>query len=92
METKLSKVKEAFDKHDFKKALALAAKFPDLGEQRTAIKRAHESYHSANFYKQLGHDIPQLRIDGIKALAERYGWEISPAFTPSFFRFAVGGE
>lgn len=82
METKLSKVKNLYMAGDFRGALRLAAKFGDLGAHRKAILEAHESYHSAAFYKQLGRDIDALQIAGRNALAERYGWP-SPASVAS---------
>ncbi len=89
MQTKLSKVKAAFDVGDYQGALYLAAKFPSLGEQRSDIKRAHESYANYGFYKQLGHDIGDLRMKGVMALADRYGWALPIRHTPAFFRSAV---
>ncbi len=75
METKLSKVKKAFTAGDLQGALRIAAKFADLGEQRKAITRAHESFTNGRFYEQLGHDLNALREAGRLALIARYGFK-----------------
>ena len=74
METKLSKVKAAFEAGDLQGALRIAAKFHDLGAEKNAIKLAHESYTHGAFYKQLGRDIDALRAAGREALRTRYGF------------------
>lgn len=72
METKLSKLKKSFYAKDYQTALRIASKFFDLGNHRDAIKMAHESFSNERFYKSLKKDINQLRLDGIRALADRY--------------------
>lgn len=74
METKLSKVKAAYEAGNYQLALRLAAKFGDLGDQRDAIKSGHECYANAKFYRQLGKDPDALKRAGAAALALRYGW------------------
>ncbi len=74
METKLSKVRAAYESGDLQGALRIAAKFHDLGAERDAILRAHESYANASFYAQLGKAPEQLRAEGAAALARRYGF------------------
>ncbi len=75
METKLSKVKAAYEAGDLRGALRIAAKFHDLGKHRKAIMRAHESFTNGHFYEQLGHDLQQLRAAGREALVARYGFK-----------------
>jgi hypothetical protein len=72
METKLSQLKLLAANGDYRGALRIAAKFPRLGKDATAIKRAHESYGNQGFYQQLGYDIEQLRSDGIAAIKAKY--------------------
>lgn len=72
METKLSFVVAAFNAGDFCKALTLAAKFPKLGDQRSAILDGHAAYASPGFMQQLGKDPEALKIAGIAALRSRY--------------------
>lgn len=72
METKLSKLKTKFLAGDLQGALAIAAKFPQLGEHKKTILRAHESYTNGRFYEQLGHDLCALREAGRQALIARY--------------------
>lgn len=55
------------------KALALAARFPDLGDHKDRIKGGHEARVHGAFYAQLGKDPKALIEDGIQALKERYG-------------------
>ncbi len=72
MKTKLSVLKEYASSNDWQSALRIAAKFPRLGKEEKAIKRAHESFSNASFYTQLGYDIEKLRLDGINALVTKY--------------------
>ena len=74
MPTKLSQVKAAYDAGDLQTALRIAAKFPQLGKHQHAIKLAHESYANGGFYKQLGHDLNNLRENGRNALRERFNF------------------
>jgi hypothetical protein len=72
METKLSKLKAAASSGDWAGALRIAAKFPQLGEHKTVIVRAHECFVNPAFYRQLGRD-PEACIEaGISALRIRY--------------------
>lgn len=79
METKLSKVKAAYQAGDYQLALRLAAKFADLGDHRDAIKMGHEAYSNGRFYAQLGKDPEALKIAGRDALAARYGFDSAPS-------------
>ena len=72
METKLSKLKEAFYLGDYKTALRIASNFPQLGKERDDIKKAHESYANGSFYKQLGFNIADLQEKGVQALVSKY--------------------
>lgn len=74
MQTKLSQVKIAFESGDYQKALKIAAKFSDLGKHRKQITLAAECFTNPRFYCQLV-DIEQAKIDGIKALTIRYGFQ-----------------
>lgn len=74
MQTKLSKVKAAFEAGDLQGALRIAAKFPDLGEQADAIKRAHEAFAHPKFWQSLGYDIEKLKEAGREALRARWGF------------------
>ena len=59
--------------NDWKRALALAARWHDLGEYKDVITRAHECYANARFYTQLGYN-PDVEIErGKQALITRYG-------------------
>lgn len=72
MNTKLSAVTAALEAGDFRRAIALAAKFPRLGAERNAILDAHGAYTYPHFAAQLGKDIEQLKLLGIAALRARY--------------------
>ena len=72
METKLSKLKAAFDAGDLQGAIRIAARFPQLGEHRDDIMRAHGAYTNPNFYKQLGYDTEALKEKGRQALIAKY--------------------
>lgn len=75
MQTKLSQIKTAFEAGDLRGALRIAAKFYDLGDQQDAIKKAHEAYSHADFYRQLGKDPEKLIEEGRLALIARWGFE-----------------
>jgi plasmid stabilization system protein ParE len=62
---------------DWSRALSLAASFPRLGEERTAIVRAHEVLAHPGFYAQLGRDEDQILREGIAALRSRYASRIT---------------
>lgn len=72
METKLSKLKAAACSGDWAGALRIAAKFPQLGEHKAAIVRAHECIVNPAFYRQLGRDPDACVSAGIAALRSRY--------------------
>lgn len=72
METKLSHVRAAMDAGDWQRAIALAARFRDLGPQRAAILDAHGAYTNPRFCAQLRKDPEALKAAGRAALIERY--------------------
>lgn len=73
METKLQTLKSAAAGGDWKKAIAIAARFPRLGAIRDAVLDAHTAYTNPRFFAQLKRD-PQAAIDAGKlALIAAYG-------------------
>lgn len=72
METKLSKLKAAFDNGDHVAALRIAAKFPQLGEEKEAITRAWNAIQSPDFYREIGKDPEAMIADGIESIRRRY--------------------
>lgn len=72
MVTKLSKVIAAWRAGRKEEALRIAAKFPDLGEQKARITRGHQARLRPDFYKEIGHDPDALYADALKAMTERY--------------------
>lgn len=72
METKLSQVKKHFESGDFKKAIALSAKFHDLGKERNAILDAHTAYTNPRWVVGLGKSVDESIAQGIAALRARY--------------------
>ena len=75
METKLSQVKKHFESGDFKKAIALAAKFHDLGKERNAILDAHTACTNPRWIVGLGKSVDESIANGIAALRVRYGFQ-----------------
>lgn len=69
---KIDKLKNAMNNSDWEKALAIAARFPRLGNHKARIIRAHEAITNPRFYAQLGKSPAKLINDGIDALKERY--------------------
>lgn len=70
--SKLSKLRAAAAENDWRGAMAIAARFPDLGAHKVQIMRAWEAYTRPDFQRQLGRDQAQLIESGIQALRERY--------------------
>jgi hypothetical protein len=73
MDTKLSAIKQAAAKNHWRKAIAIAAKFPQLGEQRNAILDAHLAFTNPRWIAGLGKDIDACIDGGVAALRARYG-------------------
>lgn len=72
-QTKLSQLKAAAAAGDWERAIAIAAKFPDLGEQRAAILDARSAYTNPRFVEQIGKKPEALIAAGRAALVARYG-------------------
>ena len=70
--TKIAKLRDAADRGDWREALRIAARFPELGDERAAIVRAHEAAWRPGFYRQLGKNPEALVAAGIAALKARY--------------------
>jgi hypothetical protein len=70
--TKLSQLLVLMNAEDWRKALAFASKFGDLGEHKAAITRGHNAAVNPDFYRQIKQD-PEAHIAaGIAALKARY--------------------
>lgn len=54
------------------KALAMASKFPDLGEHRDAITKGANAAKNPDFYRQIKQDPTELVAAGIYAVRARY--------------------
>lgn len=74
METKLSQVKAAYQAGNFKKAIQIASKFYDLGNERALILDAHLALTNPRWTMQLNKNIEQTIEAGVKALAIRYNF------------------
>ena len=70
--TKLSLLKKAASGGDWKTAVSIASKFPDLGNEKNAIMSAREAYVRPDFQRQLGRDCEALIASGIAALKGKY--------------------
>ena len=57
---------------DYRKAMALAASWPRLGDAEQAIRAAHEAFVRPDFQRQLKRDPAALVSVGIAALHRRY--------------------
>ena len=72
METKLDKLKSCATEGDWRGALRIAARFPQLGAERGAILDAHMAFTNPRFLSQLGKE-PAATLDaGIAALRAKY--------------------
>lgn len=72
MQTKLDTIKAHAATGNWHKAIAIAAKFPDLGAQRNAILDAHTAITNPRWVAGLGKNIDAAIADGILALRDRY--------------------
>jgi len=71
--TKLSGLKAAAEAGDWRGAIAIAARFPQLGAQRAAILDAHMAWTNPRFAAQLKRCPDAMRAAGAAALCEKYG-------------------
>ena len=60
------------ERGEWDKALALAARFPRLGEHRDAIIGGHNARLYPRFYREIGKDPDAVYQAGIDALKARY--------------------
>lgn len=72
--SKLSQVRAAYERGDFKTALRIAAKFPQLGEQKVAIERGWMALTRPDFVREIGRKPDDDIAAGVAALAARYGF------------------
>jgi hypothetical protein len=70
--TKLSVLLGLMASEDWRKAIALAAKFQDLGDQRGAVLDAHMAYTNPRFVRGIKKEPEALIVAGIAALKQRY--------------------
>ena len=73
MNTKLNKLKTAAMNKDWKKAIAIAARFPRLGNIREQVLDAHMAYTNPRFAVQIGKNIEFCIENGKSALMDAYG-------------------
>ena len=73
MRTKLQTLKETAAAGDWRKAIAIAARFPRLGAYRGAILDAHMAYTNPRFMAQIGRDAGDCIAAGKSALIAAYG-------------------
>lgn len=72
MKTKLDQLKEAAARGDWQTAIAIAARFPQLGNIREAVLDAHTAYTNPRFLIQLGRDPDRAKEAGRLALIRHY--------------------
>lgn len=89
MQTKLSTVLAALDRGDIARAIAIAAKFPQLGTQRAAILDAHTAITNPRWAAAMKRDAAADIEAGRLALIERYRVGQSRADVPD--QGPVGG-
>lgn len=65
---------------EWQKAILLAAKWHDLGQEKGRILGAREGLLREDFQRQLGKDPQALISDGVAGLKARYGDPDSPDF------------
>lgn len=72
MKKKIDILKEYAASGDWHNALKVAAKFPQLGNEKVAITRAWEAIARPDFMRQIGKDPDALISAGVAALKARY--------------------
>lgn len=72
MKTKLSSLKEAAHRGNWRLAISIANKFPRLGIYKEAITRANLAYTNPRFLVQIGKDVDLCINAGKVALIEAY--------------------
>lgn len=72
MQTKLDQLKAAAAQDDWQTAVAIAARFPQLGKIRNAVLDAHTAYTNPRFLMQLGRDPEECKRAGQSALIDAY--------------------
>lgn len=72
MTSKIHELRTAASEGRWADALAIAAKFPRLGEEKEAITRADAAIKRPDFYRQIRKDPEQIVLEGIAALRRRY--------------------
>jgi hypothetical protein len=72
MQTKLSILKAHLNSNDLIAALRIAAKFPNLGDDKKVITMAWAAFINPSFYTQIGKNPDELLELGIQALKARY--------------------
>lgn len=72
MQTKISIIRELWTKGDKISALKIAAKFPQLGEEKRDITTAWAAVTNPSFYKQINKDPEDLIETGLDAMQEKY--------------------
>ena len=72
MKTKLQTLKDAASVNDWKKAIAIAARFPRLDGIRAAVLDAHMAYTNPRFLAQVGKDVDVCKQSGRDAIIAAY--------------------
>jgi len=72
MDTKLQTLKTAAEAGDWRRAIAIAARFPRLGAHRDAVLDAHSAYTNPRFLAQIGRDAGACIEAGKLALIAAY--------------------
>lgn len=73
MESKASQLRKLMAQGEWHKAIRMAAKFPDLGNERCFILDANLAITNPRWCLGLNQDIPKMIDCGIAALNRRYG-------------------
>lgn len=68
----LQRLRDLWAAGQHRKALALAAKWHDLGTAKDAITRGHAAANNPAIYREMNKDPDQLVRDGLAALCSRY--------------------
>ncbi len=75
METKIAKLRTAWNAGDRRSALGIAARFPRLENHAEAIQRGWGAVQNPAFYRQIGKDPDELEALAYRALIDRYQLE-----------------
>jgi len=89
MKTKLETLKEHMAEGRYREAIAIAARFPRLGDAEVAIRRAAACILSPAIYREMGINPDEAIALGLASICRRYGTAKDLAAIKTWSREAI---